>query len=73
MPYELLINRLVDGLETPCLVKMRHLPIPKTTPNLKETRPAVHDPMLTDPKVFSNATETLIKDLKKMINSAQVS
>ena len=73
MPYELLINRLIDGLQTPCLVKMRHLPIPKTIPSLIEKRPPVHDPILNDPKVFENATETLIKDLKKMVNSAQVS
>lgn len=28
LPYEILINRLVDGLETPDMVKQEHLPRP---------------------------------------------
>jgi len=28
LPYEMLINKLIDGLETPNLVKTKELPLP---------------------------------------------
>ena len=67
LPYELLINKLIDSLKTPDLVQMRQLPVPKTTPVLSDKKPNINDPILTDSNVYSNITAKLINDLKKMV------
>ena len=68
LPYELLISKLIDSLETPDLIKARLLPVPKTTPILTDKKTNLYDPILTDSKVYSNITAKLINGLKKMVD-----
>ena len=59
-PNEILISKLLDSLETPEIVSEQKLPLPKAKQYYTPQRSLLKDPILTDPRVFTNATNSLI-------------
>ena len=64
-PYELLVSKLVDSLETPSLIQSKQLPIP-VIPRRRTDQPSLtSDSILTECTAYTNATNDIMRSRKR--------